>query len=132
MLKKILCLVLAGLLLNMISVSVAYADSQEAKRARFVEQVKAGIATLGAGPDAKVEVKLQDRTKLKGYLSEVTGEHFVVTDAKTGAATRVLYPQVKQVKGQNLSSGARIAIGLALTAAVLLAVVLVVGAVFEQ
>ena len=129
MLRKILCLVLAGLLINTVSVGAAYADSKEGRQARFAEQVRAGIAQLGTGTDARVEVKLQDRTKLKGYLSEVTGEHFVVTDAKTGATTRVAYPQVRQVKGQNQWSGARVALGIALAAAILIGVLVIVGAV---
>ncbi len=129
MLKKILCFVLVGLLINMISVSAAYADSKEERQARFTERVRAGIAKLGTGADARVEVELQDKTKLKGYLSEVTGEHFVVTDAKTGVSTRVLYPQVKQVKGQNHSSGARIAIGFAIVAVILITVFAIAAAV---
>ena len=127
MLKRIVCFVLTGLLINTISVNAASADSKEERQARFIERVKAGIASLGTGTDARVEVRLQDKTKLKGYLSEVTEEHFVVADAKTGVATRVLYPQVKQVKGQNLSSGERIALGFALSAAALLTLFIVVG-----
>ncbi len=122
MLKKIVCFVLVGLLINTVCVNAAYADSKEERQARFTERVKAGIARLGTGTDARVEVRLQDKTKLKGYLSEVTEEHFVVADAKTGVATRVLYPQVKQVRGQNLSSGARIAIGVALAVVLVIAV----------
>jgi hypothetical protein len=129
MLKKIVCFVLAGLLINTISVSAAYAVSKEERRARFTERVRTGIARLGTGTDARVEVRLVDKTKLKGYLSEVTEEHFVVADAKTGVATRVLYPQVKQVKGQNLSSGERIAVSVALAAALLIAVFLIAGAI---
>jgi len=129
MLKKIVCFVLTGLLINTISVNAAYADSKGERQARFTERVRAGIAKLGTGTDARVEVKLQDKTKLKGYLSAVTEEHFVVTDAKTGVATQVLYPQVRQVKGHNLSTGARIAIGVALAAAFLIAVCLIAGAI---
>ncbi len=127
MVKKILCLALAGLLVNMMAASAAYASSDEGKQARFVEQVKRGIATLGTGPDARVEVKLHDRTKLKGYLKEVTAEYFVVSDPGTGATTRVLYPEVKQVRGQNLSKGSRIAVGLAISAAVLIVLFLLIG-----
>lgn len=41
-------------------------------------------------------------------------------DVKTGAATTVPYPQVKQVKGNNLSTGTKIAIGLGIVAGVIL------------
>ena len=132
MLKRILCLALAGLLINVAAAAPARAATKEEKEARFAERVKAGIAELGTGPDALVEVKLRDKTKLKGYVSEVSGEQFVVADAKTGAATPVAYAQVKQVRGHNLSTGARIAIGVAvvvglLVAAAVLAVVVTGG-----
>jgi hypothetical protein len=129
MLKKILCFALAVLMLNTISVSAVHADSKEERQACFTERVRAGIAKLGTGTAARVEVKLQDKTKLKGYLSEVTGERFVVTDARTGVSTQVLYPQVKQVKGQNLSSGARIAIGVAIVAVILITMCIIANAV---
>jgi hypothetical protein len=32
--------------------------------------VKEGIHKLGTGLDARIEVKLRDKTKLKGYVSE--------------------------------------------------------------
>lgn len=127
MVKKILCLALAGLLVNTVAISSAYARSDEGKQARLTEQVKKGIAKLGTGPDARVEVKLYDKTKLKGYLQEVTEEYFVVADPGTGAATKVLYPQVKQVKGHNLSRGASIAINVAIAAAILITLFLLVG-----
>ena len=82
-----------------------------------------------AGRDARVEVKLRDKTKLKGYISEAGEASFIVVDAKMGVATTVAYPQVKQVKGNNLSTGARIAIAVGLSIALLLVVVLVAGAV---
>src|SRR5215207_717174 len=116
MLKKILSLALAGSLMAAASarpVSAVTLTKAE-KEARFVEKVKAGITKLGTGTEARVEVKLRDKTKLKGYISEASAEQFTVVDAKTGVATIVAYPQVKQVKGHNLSRGAEIAIGIVL------------------
>ncbi len=124
MFKKILSLALIGLLINLVSISPAYADSKEAKQARFVERVKKSIAKLGTGTDARVEVKLRDKTKLTGYLREAGEDSFVVVDAKNGVATTVAYPQVKQVKGNNLSTGAKIAIGVAIGVAVVLLIIL--------
>lgn len=122
MLKKIICLALAGLLISVAGAGPVRAASKEEKQARFAEQVKAGIAKLGTGADARVEVRLRDKTKLKGYVSEVAGEHFVVADSKTGAAAAVAYSQVKQVKGHNLSTGARVAVGIALAVALLIGI----------
>jgi hypothetical protein len=37
---------------------------------------------------------------------------FVIVDEKTNATSTVAYPQVKQVKGNNLSTAAEIALGV--------------------
>lgn len=72
--------------------------------------MKASIAKLGVGEDVRITVKLKDKTKLSGYLSQVKDDSFVVNDLKTGAPTTVAYAQVTKVQGHNLSSGAKIAI----------------------
>ena len=112
MLKKVLSLVLVGFLLNVTGVSFAYAGSKEEKEARFAEKVKEGIGKLGTGAEARIEVKLRDKTKLKGYVSEAGKDSFVMVDEKTGATSTVTYSQVKQVKGNNFSKGVEIAIGI--------------------
>ncbi|MEK7830692.1 MAG: hypothetical protein AAB401_06365, partial [Acidobacteriota bacterium] len=88
------------------------AKSKEEKAAEFTSKVKTGIAKLGVGPEARIEVKLRDKTKLKGYVSQINGDSFVIADAKTGATTEVPYPNVTSVTGKNLSTGAKIAIGI--------------------
>jgi len=72
------------------------------------------LLKLGTGKDARVKIKLRNGTKLKGYVSEINDESFFVVEDSTGATTEVPYPQTKQVKGNNLSSGAKIAIGITL------------------
>jgi hypothetical protein len=112
MFKKILSLVLVGLLLNVSGGSFAYAGSKEEKQTRFAEKVKEGISKLGTGVEARIEVKLRDKRKLKGYVSEAGKDSFVMVDEKTGATSTVTYSQVKQVKGNNLSTATEIAIGV--------------------
>jgi hypothetical protein len=129
MLKKFLSLALVGLLINLVNVSPVYAGSKEEKQARFAEQVKGGVLKLGTGTDARVEVKLRDKTKLKGYISEAGADSFIVVDAKLGVATTIAYQQVKRVKGHNLSSGARVAIAVGLAIALLIAVASVAAVV---
>ena len=123
MFRKILSLALVGLLLNLTGVSIAHAGSKEGKETRFAEKVKEGISKLGTGAEARIEVKLRDKTKLKGYVSEAGKDSFAVVDEKTGAASTVTYSQVKQVKGNNLSKGAEIAIGVGV---ILLPIIIVV------
>lgn len=123
MCRKLLSLVLVGLLAQVCFVQPAAASGGKAeKEARFVNRIKEGIAKLGVGEAARVEVKLRDKTKLNGYVGEANAESFTVVDAKTGTATRVTYPQVQGVKGNNLSEGVKIAIGVG--ALILLAVIL--------
>lgn len=111
MFKRVMALALVGLL-YVVGVVPAYAGSKEDKEARFAAKVKDGIRKLGTGPDARLEVKLKDKTKLKGYVSETADDSFVIVDEKTGTASRVTYPQVKKVKGNNLSTAAEIALGV--------------------
>ncbi len=120
MLKKSLSMLIACLLLQMVCAQVVSADSKAEKQAKFAEKVRTGIATLGVGESAVVELKLRDKTKLAGFVSEATADRFTVTDAKTGAATSIAYSNVAQVKGQNLSTGAKIAIGIAIGAGIAL------------
>lgn len=112
MFKKYLTLILTILVLNLSFSAVAFADTKIEKEAKFVEKVKTNIAKLGTGTQAKVEVKLKNGTKLKGYISQINDDNFVVKDVNTGAETIVPYPQTKQVKGNNLNTGVKIAIGI--------------------
>ena len=119
MLRKLVTLSLVALVINLTGVRLVYADSKEEKQVRFAEKVKASVLKLGTGEAARVKVKLRDKTKLEGYVSVAGGENFTVTNPKTGVDTSVAYSQVKSVKGNNLSTGAKIAIGVGIAAAVI-------------
>ena len=121
MFKKVCSVLLSALLLQAAAVP-AFAGTEAEKEARRAEKVRAQVVKLGTGKDALVRVELRDKTKLEGYVSEVGAESFVVTD-KTGKATTVAYPQVGKAKGNNLSTGAKIAIGIGIGAAVTLLIV---------
>ena len=117
--RKILTLALVVLVAHCFGARPASAATKAEKQARFAEKVKAGLERLGTGTDARVHVRLRDKTKLTGYVGEVGEADFVVVEPKTGAATRVAYAQVKGVGGNNLSTGAKVAIGLGIAVAVL-------------
>jgi len=123
MFRKALSLVLVGFLFGVAGLRLAYAGAKEEKETRFAEKVKEGISKLGTGVEARVEVKLRNKTKLKGYVSEASEDSFVIVDEKTGTTSTVSYAQVKQVKGKNLSTAAEIAIGVGV---ILLPIVIVV------
>jgi hypothetical protein len=104
------------------------AKTNPEKEARKTEKVKQGILKLGVGSEVLVRVKLKDKTKLDGYISEAGADSFVVTNGKSGIATVITYPQVKSIQGHNLSTGAKIAIGIGIAAAVVLVIYLVLRA----
>ncbi len=113
MIRINLSLLLVGsLLLSYFAAPSALAKTKEEKEAAFAAKVKAGVAKLGVGTDATISVKLRNKKKLAGYISQIEEEAFVITDTKTGAETRVGYGDVTKVKGNNLSTGAIIAISV--------------------
>jgi hypothetical protein len=118
MLKKICSVVLAALLLQSAAVP-AFAKSNAEKEAKRAEKVRTQLAKLGTGKDARVRLELRDKTKLEGYINEAGAESFVVTDS-AGKTTAVAYPQVKKAQGNNLSTGAKIAIGVGIGAGIVL------------
>ncbi len=127
MLKKYLSLVLVVLLVHTVTAAPALANSKAEKKAQFAEKVKTNILKLGVGEAVLVKIKLRDKTKLEGYVSEAGEDTFVITNAKTGVATTVAYPQVQTAKGNNLSTGAKIAIGVGIAVAVLVIIAVSIG-----
>jgi hypothetical protein len=117
MLKKTLTFVLVSLLILTTSfIKPLSAAPNNEKEMALARKVKAAVMRLGQ--HARVKVKLKDDSKLEGYISEIGLEHFVVTDARRGTPTTIAYQQVKQVKRNNLSTGAKIGIVVAIAAAV--------------
>jgi len=98
----------------------ASAKTKAEKDAVFAERVRVGIAKLGAGEDARVEVRLRDRSKLAGYIQSSDADGFVIRDFAAGNATIVAYANVAKVKGHNLSTGAKIAIGIGVTVGIII------------
>ena len=118
MLKKICSAVLAALLLQA-AAAPALANTNSKKEAERAEKVHTQLAKLGTGRDALVRVELRDKTKLEGHVSEANADSFTVTDSK-GKSTTVPYQDVKKAQGNNLSTGAKIAIGAGVAAVVVL------------
>jgi hypothetical protein len=108
-----------------LGVNVADARTKAEERARFANKVKLNIARLGTGNQALVAIKLRDRSKVSGYISEAGSESFTVVHPKFGTTSTVSYVDVAQVKGHNLSTGAKIAIGIAIGAGAVLVILLI-------
>lgn len=119
MFKKAVTVLLVALVINLVGGRLAYAESKEEKQARFAEKMKANVLKLGTGESTRVKVKLRDQTKLEGYISDAGAESFTVTNRQTAEATTVAYVQVKSIQGNNLSTGAKIAIGVGVAATII-------------
>ena len=94
--KKYLSLALVILVINLAFGTTAFASAKADKEAKFAAKVKNELLKLGTGINARVEVKLRDKTKLKGYISQINENSFVVVEDNTNTPTEVPYPQTKQ------------------------------------
>lgn len=115
MLKKILSVVLITSVLGIeaFAVTTTNISGDDDKQ---VEKVRQDIRKLGTGPDARIKLKLVDNSEVEGYISEANDKDFTVVNSNN-SSTVVPYPQVRTAKGNNLSGGAKIAITIAVVAA---------------
>jgi hypothetical protein len=123
---KFVTLLLVCLMINVSGASVAFArhsnnegiSKKERKIRKHAEKIKKGVEKLGTGKDSVVKVKLRDKSKIKGYISNIEDNSFTIVDID-GKATVVNYTNVKQIKGNNLNGGVWIAIGFGVALAVI-------------
>jgi len=101
--KNIIALMLIGLVLNM-SFFVSTADcspnaKDSVKQAKMVNKLKAELNKIGVGKESKIEVKLNDGTKISGYLAEINENDFVVGQ-KDDDRKNVRYDRVRKARGR--------------------------------
>ena len=91
------------------------------------DEARAKVEKIGVGRDARVEVRLRDNRKVKGYVSAAEKDSFTVTDSKTGATRSVAYAEVARVRkpGGGLSTRGWVIIGAAAVAAVVVGVTVI-------
>jgi hypothetical protein len=118
--KKLIVSTLTVLVLNLFLSASVFADTREEKDVKLADKIKSNIERLGSGQDARVEVKLKDGTKVKGYVAQIGETSFSVMPDNSASATTVPYPAAKQVKGNNLSTGVKIAIGVGIVVVILI------------
>ena len=117
-----------------IAISLAMVSGQSAatipseKEIQSGEKVKAALLQLGTGQASVVNVTLRDKTKITGYLSNIGDNSFVVRDLRSDKDTTVAYPDVAQVKANNLSTRTKVIITAAIIAGVAITLYIVRGA----
>lgn len=97
MLKKCLALMLAVFSFHT-SVGLVWGSQQGKKPAPSAEEVRKSVLRRGLGMKARVKVKLRNGKELKGYITQVEEEYFVIADEKAGTLTRVTYDDVEHIK----------------------------------
>jgi hypothetical protein len=114
MIKGLISLLLSTAFVLSLCTGSLGASFQDEKEAKETADAKARVAKLGTFTE--VEVKLRDKSKLKGYVQQIADDHFVISDSRTGATINIAYArvkQVKQVKAHHLSDGKMAAIAVA-------------------
>ena len=126
MIKKCLSVALLGLTLLFTNLQLINAQTNAGNNAAAVEKIKANVTRRGTGEKARVNVKMLNGTKMKGFISQAGDESFTLTDSKTKQTTTLAYSDVAQVKKQGLSTTSKILIGVGVGVAIT-AVVIAVG-----
>ena len=96
------------------------AQAQTSRDAEIAAKSRAKVAKIGVGQNAKVEVKLRDESRIKGYVSEVQPDSFTVVERETGVSRTVAYADAAEVKrsGGRLSTKGWAIIGAAAAGAI--------------
>ena len=93
------------------------AQQTQTGRDKHAEKIRKYVKTLRRWDVGDpVTVKLNDGTKIKGHVTEITDNYFVVADRKTSQSTSINYSNVKDVSE---GMGTRTKIGIVFAGAVL-------------
>ena len=94
--------------------------AQAMNDAPATEQIRTKVQKIGVGGNARVEVKLRDNTKLKGYISDADQDSFTVVDSMTGSRNSLAYSDTSSVKkaGSGISGKTWAILGAAAVGAV--------------
>jgi len=109
---------LLAVLLLLAPLSQLFAQTQKSP----VDKARSQVAKLGVGSKARATIKLNDGTKVKGYVYSAAEDDFVIRDRKTDAPTTVRYADIRSVDDNRGHSVARnilivVGIGAAVTVA---------------
>jgi len=78
--------------------TAAIVAQSKAQTAASPEKTRAEVHRLGFGK--RVRVKLQNGTKVRGRITGRSDDQFVVTNSETGAAMKVAYADVIDIRKQ--------------------------------
>jgi hypothetical protein len=126
MIKKCLSFLLICLLFVTASPLFISAQTRTNNTDSTIAKIKTAVEKRGTGENKRVEVKMLNGTKLKGYVSQANDDSFTLVDAETKQPSTIAYGDVAKVSNR-LSKGDKITLGIVAGAAIAAAVV--VGAI---
>ena len=97
MIKRLTVLMLMMALLSA-GVVLETAQAQTSRDAEIAAKTRAKVAKIGIGQNAKVEVKLRDHSRIKGYIQELQQDSFTLVERDTGLSRSVAYADALEVK----------------------------------
>ena len=95
MTKKLLAILLSVMIT---ALSLTFPITASAQSSVDVEKTRAKVQTLSVERDKKIEVKLRDNTKYKGYITAVDPDSFTIADSKTSTSQKFSYSEVVDIK----------------------------------
>ncbi len=101
-------------------------QANQTKQLKRIEKVKSQVTKASQNNDT-VKITLNSGTTYQGTVNQVTNVNFVIVDA-SGTLHTVNYEEVNSVGGKGYSSGWKIAIGAAIGAGAVLAVLAAIAA----
>lgn len=111
--KKMSCVLILCFLC--VPVTHVLAATQRTDPQSTIEKTRLKVAKLGVGEKAKATIKLNDGTRVKGYVYSAGDEDFVIRDKQTSGATKIRYADVKSVddnRGHSMARNILIAVGI--------------------
>ena len=115
--RKVLCCLTVLTISTLLIIPASAQQQTQIARDKHTEKIRKYIKTLKRWDVGDpVTVKLNDGTTLKGRISEVADDYFVVIDRKTRQSSSIDYTQVDEIRE---GMGTRTKIGIAFGGAVL-------------
>ena len=95
---KITALLITLLLTCSWSAVFAKEPTSRQKEELTVDEIKTKLSRIGLGDEARVTVRLKNGSKVKGYITIVGQNEFVVYSTKDAVPVRIAYSDVEKVE----------------------------------
>jgi len=111
--KRLAALAIAGLVMNLACLPFVSAQEQLTREEKQARKIKKQVNKLERyASDDPVTVRLRDGDKVKGYISDVAEDYFVITNNKSSQPVVVHYSNVRDISvGMGSTTKIALAIG---------------------